>query len=166
MRAWLRSAAQSPEDVDEVVQDCYCRFAMLDSVAHIENARAYFFSIARNLLGRKMKRAKVVSIEAMAELDAFADGAASPETQAGSRLDLARIKQMIGALPSTCREIVELRKLHGCSQKEIAARLGITESVVENQVHRGVRAILRAWQDGELAAEERFAALGTKGQRQ
>lgn len=167
VRAWLRRHAQSPEDIDELVQDCYCRFAMLDTVTHIENPRAYFFSIARNLLGRRIKRAKVVSIETVAELDSLhEEDVPSPEREAGGRLDYARMRNLIAALPANCREIVELRKVHGYSQREIAVRLGVTESVVENQVYRGVKALVRAWQTEEAAAEDRLRSFETRGQRQ
>jgi len=36
-------------------------------------------------------------------------------------------------LPERCREVFTLRRIHGVSQKEIAARLGISEKTVENQ---------------------------------
>src|SRR3546814_8453783 len=31
VRAWLRASRASPEEADEIVQDCYCRFATIES---------------------------------------------------------------------------------------------------------------------------------------
>src|SRR3546814_6412069 len=37
VRAWLRASRASPEEADEIVQDCYCRFATIESVEHIRS---------------------------------------------------------------------------------------------------------------------------------
>src|SRR3546814_3108879 len=55
VRAWLRASRASPEEADEIVQDCYCRFATIESVEHIEQPNLYFFAMARNLLIRTSK---------------------------------------------------------------------------------------------------------------
>jgi DNA-directed RNA polymerase specialized sigma24 family protein len=39
---------------------------------------------------------------------------------------------------------VEMRKIDGLSQREVATQLGITEDTVERQVSRGVRALADA----------------------
>ncbi len=49
------------------------------------------------------------------------------------------LAEAIDSLPARCREIVTLRKLQGVSQKDIAARLGISEQTVQVQVLRGVK---------------------------
>lgn len=164
MRAWLRRSRLSAEDIDELIQDCYCRFSMLDGIDHIERPRGYFFATARSLLVRQLSRAKIVSIEAYAEIDELGDATfPSPEQAAGSRLDYLRMLRFIADLPERCRTIVELRKIEGWSQKEIAAHLGVTEKVVEKQVWLGVRAIMRAWQSEELAVDRRLVAFEEGG---
>ena len=40
--------------------------------------------------------------------------------------------------------VVELRKIEELSQREVAARMGITEDTVERQVSKGVRALADA----------------------
>jgi RNA polymerase sigma factor (sigma-70 family) len=162
VRAWLRRARVSPQDVDEVIQDAYCRLAMLDSIDHIDRPDAYFFSIARNLLLRRLKRERVVPIDAIAEIDAFNDDLhPSPEQQAAARLDYAKMLDFMNTLPERCRTIVMLRKIQGWSQKEIAAHLGTTEKAVEKQVWVGMKAIQRAWSDADRAADDRMRAFET-----
>jgi RNA polymerase sigma-70 factor (ECF subfamily) len=41
------------------------------------------------------------------------------------------------------RCVVELRRLHGLSQRETAERLGVSETVVENDSSRALRQVLR-----------------------
>lgn len=133
---------------------------MLQAIDHIERPRSYFFSIARHLLSRRLKRAKVVPIEAMAEVDAFEDEFfTSPEQIAGGRLDYVRMLGFMAALPERRRRIVELRKLEDWPLKKIAAELGVSESIVENETYRGIRAIVRAWREEELATFGRLAAF-------
>src|SRR3546814_11807771 len=79
----------------------------------------------------------------------------SPEREAGGRLDYRRLIALIDALPERRRRIVRMRKLDGYSQREISQQLGVSESIVENEIHQGVRAVLRAWRDGEARAAAR-----------
>ncbi|MGH8323270.1 MAG: RNA polymerase sigma factor, partial [Steroidobacteraceae bacterium] len=42
-------------------------------------------------------------------------------------------------LPERCRQVFTLRKVYGYSQKEIAARMNITENTVEQQLIKAAR---------------------------
>lgn len=144
VRAWLvrRVAA---DEADEVLQDAYCRIVMLEDVSHIDRPDAYFFSVARNLLLRRLKRQQIVPIEMIAEIDAFQDDIRpSPEKIAGDRQEYDRVVALIDTLPERCRQIVRLRKIEGWSQKRIAEHLGTTEKAVEKQVWSGVKAVKAA----------------------
>lgn len=166
IRRWLARSRLSPEDIDEVMQEAYCRIAMLPSVDHIEQPLAYMFATVRNLLLRRLKRQQVVALETLSEIETWQDLATpSPEEQAASRLSYERVMAIIARLPERCRKIVELRKIEGWSQKEIAAHLGITEKAVEKQVWTGVRAIRDAWADCEGSGEERIPGSERKEAR-
>src|SRR3546814_16885529 len=129
---WSSDVCSSDLDVDELIQESYSRLAALDSVDHIDRADAYFFSIARNLLVRRLRRARIVPIEAIAEIDAFQDDMRpSPERAAGGRLDYRRLIALIDALPERRRRIVRMRTLDGYSQREIYQQHGFDESPVE-----------------------------------
>lgn len=156
VRQWLKRAGTSGEDADEIVQEAYCRLAMLDSVDHIDNGHAYFFSIVRNLLVRRLKRQRIVPLDTIAEVDAWHDDRPSPEQMAAGRMDYAKALDMIGRLPERCRRIVQLRKIEGWSQRRIAEHLGTTEKAVEKQVWLGVRALREAWSRAEQEADARM----------
>jgi len=146
IRGWFRRNRVSPEDTDELLQEAYCRIATVDAFEAIASPPAYFFSIARNLLAKKLRRPQVVSIESFADLDsAIQFENDDMEDAANLRHASTKLRGLIAALPERCRRIVELRKIEGWSQKEIASHLGITEKAVEKQVWLGVRAVKEAW---------------------
>ena len=65
----------------------------------------------------------------------------TPERHLGARDELRRLQQGLQKLPHKCRQIVELRKIYGLSQREVAGRLGIAEDTVERQTLLGMRAL-------------------------
>jgi RNA polymerase sigma-70 factor (ECF subfamily) len=146
VRRWLRRAGTAAADVDDIVQEAYCRLAALDSVAHIASGRAYLFRTVRNIAIERLRRARVVRIDSVTEIDALnvVDMEPSPERIVGGRRELRRVRELIEELPPRCREIFKLRRIHAVPQREVARLLGVTENVVEMQSARGLRLILRA----------------------
>ncbi|WP_084579495.1 RNA polymerase sigma factor [Sphingomonas azotifigens] len=145
LRGWLRSRVVATEDVEDIVQECYCRLSQLSDVSHIAEPRAYLFAMARNLAHRQRQRARVVRIEPIAEGEGreLASDLPSPDRIAAGRQELDRVRAALGTLSHRARRIFLLRRVDGLSQKEIAAQLGVTEAVVENDASRSLRAILR-----------------------
>ncbi len=153
LRAWLRAAFPTI-DIDDVVQESYCRIATLTHVEHIDDPRRYLFRTARNVVLEQIRRERVVSIEAasgLAELEQAPEDGGSPERVVAGRRALERVERLIEALPERARQVFRLRKIEGVPQREIAARLGLTETVVENEVARGLRRILDQLTDAERA---------------
>jgi RNA polymerase sigma-70 factor (ECF subfamily) len=160
VRAMLRKMRAAPEEIDEVVQDCYCRFAMLESVDHIEQPRAYFKVTARHLLGRRLQRARVVHFDAYNDMSMFIDeDTPSQERQLTGRSDYALLLKLMSKLPDRCRKAVELRKIEGLSQKQIAQKLGMSEKAVEKQIWLGVRALREGWAKIDAQADLRMGAI-------
>ena len=151
VRAWLKRSLPTGGDVDDIIQETYCRLAGLASIDHIETPRAYFFQAARSIVLEQLRRARVVRIETVTEIEALSIewDEPSPERIAGGRRELARVQRLIAALPDRCRRIFEMRKIEGLPQREIARRMGVSENVVENESVRGLRAILAALAEGE-----------------
>jgi RNA polymerase sigma-70 factor (ECF subfamily) len=154
VRAWLRRTGSRPEDIDDIVQEAYCRLAALPSVSHIANGRAYFFQTARNVAIERMRKALVVRMDQMTDfIEAdVVDLGPSPERIVASRRELRLVARLIEELPSRCRQIFKLRRIQGVPQREVARMLGVTENVVELQVMRGLRLILRGLTDAEQQA--------------
>ncbi|MDP2212308.1 RNA polymerase sigma factor [Phenylobacterium sp.] len=146
VRRWLGRAGWNRDEIDDIVQDAYCRIAGLASVDHIQSGRAYLFQTIRSVITDRLRQARVISISRPTEFalsDVF-DSAPSPERVVAGRLELRRVQAVIQALPERCRTIFMMRRVDGFSQREIARRLGVTENVVEAQAARGLRLILSA----------------------
>ena len=108
------------------------------------NTRAFVFRAARNLLINRARREQVVSIDLVAELEALDIGAdtLTPERHLSAREDLRRLQQGLDLLPARCREVIVLRRIEGLSQRDAAARMGVTEHTVERQMVIGMRALM------------------------
>ncbi|MBN9320343.1 MAG: RNA polymerase subunit sigma-24 [Caulobacterales bacterium 68-7] len=157
VRAWLRRKGAAPDEVDDVVQETYCRLAALPRVDHIANGRAYFFQSARNVAAERARRARVVRLDWLTEieLERIVDSEPIADRVLAGRQELRRIERLIEALPERCKEIFRLRRIQGISQKEIAQRLNVTENVVETQATRGLQLILAALATSEALSDER-----------
>ena len=150
VRTWLRRANVPAHEVDDVIQEAYCKLSALESTGHIHNPRAYFFQTARTIVLMQARRARIVRIETIGEIDALniLDDRPNPEEEVTAFRDLQRLKALIETLPEKCRRVFVLRKIEGVPQKEIARRLGITENTVEVHVTKGLQLILKAWSEG------------------
>lgn len=146
VRLWLKRSLVTANDVDDVIQEAYCRLANLKAIEQIESPRAYFFQTARSVVLEQMRRARIVRIDAVTEIDALRIewDEPSPERIAGGRKELERVMKIVATLPERSRRIFEMRRVLGLSQREIARRLGVTENVVENEAARGLKAVLAA----------------------
>jgi RNA polymerase sigma factor (sigma-70 family) len=167
VRRWLGRFVTDAADADDVIQEAYCRIAALESVAHIDSARAYLFQTARHIALEHIRRSRIVRIDSVTDIELLriVDDGPSPERiLAGSR-QLEQVRALIEGLPSKCREIFVLRRVHGVSQKEIARELGVSENTVEMHAKRGLKMILRALEREGLSADEKLSG-GSHGQSQ
>ena len=134
-----------PLEVDDLIQEAYAVLAKLDSVDHILNPRTYLFQVVNSLILREFRRARVVSILAAENLDLIAiSDTPSPEQQTSDRQELQRLADALAKLPRQSGEAFRLRKVEGLSQRDIAARMGISESTVEKHVAKSLRLLMIA----------------------
>ncbi|MBY8824965.1 RNA polymerase sigma factor [Sphingomonas colocasiae] len=164
VRAWLRRTLD-PEDLEDAIQETYAQIAGLADIAHIRCGRAYFFAAARTSVLMRLRRARIVRIETATEIESLniSEDTPSAERVAAGRRELARVQRLIAGLPDRCRRIFELRKIEGLSQREVAARMGLAEHIVENDVGKGLKLILKALAEGEAQAEQALAKMGKDG---
>ena len=148
LEGYLRRNWRDRDEVPDLRQEVYARVYTSCLQHRPESARAFVLTTARNLLIDRARRAKIVSIEAYADMDTLAPtlDELSPERYLAARSELKLLQVALNLLPARCREVVELRKIEGLSQREVATRMGITEDTVERQVSKGVRALALALQ--------------------
>ena len=143
LRGYLARFFKNESDVDDVVQETYARLLGLNEAASraVRNWHAFLFTSARNVALDRLRKNRVVSLDAMAEIETLnvADQQPSADDALNARQELALLAETIAGLPERCREVLTLRKLYGLSQRAIAERLSISESTVEKHVAYGVR---------------------------
>jgi len=146
LRAYLRKSVSDRADLSDVIQETYARLLALTPAQReaVRTLRAFLFTTARNVAMDYLRRRPVVSLDALMEMGpprvvTESDDEPSLDQKLSARQELEILARVIASLPDKCREVLTLRKIHGLSQKEIAARLGISEHTVEKHVSYGVR---------------------------
>lgn len=148
LERYLRRNWRDAGEIADLRQEVYARVFDGCAQRRPESAQAFVLSTARNLLIDRARRAQIVSIEAFADMDTLAPtiDELSPERHLAARSELRLLQLALNLLPARCREVIELRKIEGMSQREVATHMGITEDTVERQVSKGVRALAAALQ--------------------
>ncbi|WP_293783402.1 sigma-70 family RNA polymerase sigma factor [Sphingosinicella sp.] len=147
LRAWLLRRRVDGLEIDDVVQETYARLSTVGSVDGIVDHRSYIVRTAHSVMMTHLRRARVVPMQSFAQMDTdiFVDEEPDPETVAGDRDELHRLGAAIATLPSRMREVFVLRRIEGLSQRQVAERLGVTESTVEKQMANGFRRLARVF---------------------
>lgn len=160
--ALLRYLARSWSNRDEIHdlrQETYVRVYEAAARARPLSPKAFMYTTARHLMADRIRRGRVVSIEATADLEALnvLIDEISPERRASSRQELSLLAQAFDQLPPQCGRVVWMRKVEGLSQKQVAETLGISEGAVEKQITKGVRLLASVLFGGE-GQEPRFGS--------
>jgi RNA polymerase sigma factor (sigma-70 family) len=141
LRAWLLARFPTLPDVEDLVQESFARVLRARESGPIRSTRALLFATARNLAFDTVRRQRVVSFEPVTdETDSSvlidrSDVIATVSKQQ----ELELLRQAIQSLPERCRQIFTLRTAYGLTQKQIAVKLGVSESTVEKQTALGIR---------------------------
>lgn len=149
LKAYLRSHFPDLRDVDDIVQESYVRLLEARRQHDIVSPRAYLFTTARNAALSILRRPRIFSDQPVTEMTGpdVMDRGPDAAQLLNRRQEIAMLMDAIDALPARCREIFIMRKLHNLPQKDIAARLGLSEQTVQVQIARGAAkcvAFLRA----------------------
>jgi RNA polymerase sigma factor (sigma-70 family) len=143
LRGYLRRFLKRSSDLADGIQETYARLLSLPDceLALIRSPHAFLFTVARNVALEALRKQRVISRNVTLELDLVdaADNSPSAYEQLNSREELELLAQAVASLPERRRQVLTLRKLDGLSQKEIAARLGISENTVVKHAGSGVK---------------------------
>lgn len=140
LRSFLRRHFPTIADVDDLVQEAYARLFKAKAQGQVTNARSFLYATARNVACDYFRRNRLVAVGGLAEIDrigVFEDKPNGAEVLSRAQ-DLEILGEAIETLPSRCRDVFTLRRLHGLSYKEIAERLGISEHTVNAQLAIGL----------------------------
>jgi RNA polymerase sigma factor (sigma-70 family) len=138
---YLTRAWPERNEVHDLRQEVYVRVYEAAAQARPTAAKSFLFTTARHLMTDRVRRRRIVSIEAVGDLESLnvPVDELTPERRASARQELRCLARAIAALPPKCREVVWMRRVEELSQRQVAGRLGISEKTVEKHITRGMR---------------------------
>lgn len=143
---YLRRTWPNRDEVHDLRQETYIRLYESATKARPLAPKAFLFTTARNLMADRVRRRRIVSIEATGDVDALnvSVDEISPEQITSAHQELRRLAQAFDLLPAKCRDVMWMRKVEGLPQKDVAARMGISEGAVEKHITKGVRMLAQS----------------------
>lgn len=144
---YLKRKWPYPEEIHDLRQELYVRVYDATRKARPTAPKSFLFTSARHLMSDRMRRRRIVSIEAVADLDSLnvLVDEISPERHVHAHQELKLLMRALKKLPPRCREVVWMRRVEQVPQKEVASRLGISQRVVEKHVMKGMRLLADAF---------------------
>lgn len=140
IRRYLIFKVPRKEDAEELTSEVFLRGWEYMTSSGVENAGAFFFRIARNLVADFYRHAKPVDQVSDEVLESVASGeavAADVET----KLESDALIQKLKSLKDEYREVLVLRYLSEMSVGEIASTLEKTPNSVRVLLHRAKKAL-------------------------
>ena len=141
---YFRRNWRNQNDVRDLVQDVYVRvYAHLRDLREEDfpqKPRSFIFTTARNTLINKFRDMRVVPIDTVGDVESLAvkSDQPSPERTIAARDELRRLQRALDELSPRCREAFVLRQVEGCSRREIAQRMGLSEATVREYLAIGL----------------------------
>ena len=160
LRACLYRFVRNNEDVEDLLHTTYERLLRADpeDVREVHSIRAFALKVATNVALDVLRRRQVIPIDLvtdMAELDVLSEEELVEEIVNADQ-ELALLRNAVACLPKRSRQIFTLRKVYDLSQKEIAARLNISENTVEQHLRKAAKRCMELLKEsisGESGAE-------------
>jgi len=134
-------------DVDDLMQDLYCRLFTYRNPGNIGSINSFAFTIAQNLLRDRSRRVATHMNDMSTSIDDVAEPfseTTGPERIIESEQALAEVLSVIDEWPPARREAFVQHRLCGESHKVVASHLGISVSMVEKHI-ASARSALRLY---------------------
>ena len=151
---------RNPADAEDLVQETYLKaYRAFASFELGTNLKAWLYRILTNTYintyRAKKRRPEIADVEDIEDLylyrrlsgDQATGLGRSAEEEALERFTDTDVKEAIESLPDTFRMAVLLADVEGFSYKEIAEITDVPIGTVMSRIHRGRKALQKAWVD-------------------
>lgn len=152
LRNWLRQRFPALADRDDVIQDAYVRVWKVATQGPVGCPKALLFTAARNLALNRLRHSQYEPNLGEVDRSRVADERPAIPDQVARKEEYALLTKAVQSLPDRCRDVFVLRRIYGYSQKEIAARLNISEKTVEAQGVTGMKKLIRFFSEIDESA--------------
>lgn len=140
LRAFMAARLRCPFAAHDLAQELYLKISALETRLEVNNARAYLFRMAANLVidhQRREQRQAALLAEAESLLWGTTGGI-SPERQVMAQAELKDLIAAVELLPPATRRVFKRNRFDGRSQREIAEELGISQTAVEKHIRKAL----------------------------
>lgn len=143
LRACLYRMVRNTSDVEDLLHSTYERLLVTseENLKGVHSVRAFALKVATNVALDWLRHHQVIPIELvtdLAELDIL-DEEEKVEEIVNTDQELSLLRAAAASLSERTRQVFTLRKMYDLSQKEIAARLNMSEHTVEQHVRRAAQ---------------------------
>lgn len=128
------------EQAADVVQDTFLRMRSLKDLGGVAQPRAFLYKTALNLSVDLFRRQRIRA-ERMTQLETTEEipsMATRPDDAVEAKERVRLLYAAIAELPPKCRQVFLLHKFMELSHADIAARLGISQNMVEKHVMKAM----------------------------
>ncbi len=134
---------------EDLVQQVFERLVQRGDYESIEKTRGFVYRVAENIFADHARRAAVRRSNAHDQFNESLHAGVdfSPEHVLAKKERLARVMNILQALPERTRIIFVLRRIEGWKYQDIAKRFEISVSAVEKHVERAVEQLTARMDD-------------------
>lgn len=140
LRRFIARYMKNAADVDDVTQETFLRAYSVERDRPIAQPKSFIFRIAKHIALTQLTQKGRQITAYIEDLDGstLIGTAGSAEDEVVATETLGVHCEAVARLPSQCRQVYLLRKVHGLSHKEIATHLDIAVSTVEKHLTKGL----------------------------
>ena len=145
---YLSKKVRNSEDANDLAQEAFLRMHKFQQSRPLDNARAFLFKTANNLVVDQMRRAKVhdkyLSFEMLPEQSDEENDKYVPsaERTVSAEQELDQIYQVVDRMPEKVRRAFLMHRGKDLSYPQIASEMGVSTSMVEKYIIKALK-ILR-----------------------
>lgn len=130
---------QNEADAEDVVQELFINLWDRRATLVIDNLGGYLYTAVRYSVAKKLSK-RPLQKNHQELFEAIQDNV-NLETSLALNDLIDFIRGKIDELPDRCKEVFELSRFQQLSNKEIAEKLNISSSTVENQINKALKSL-------------------------